>query len=232
MLTHISWRARDVVFTMLLISLLSLGIGIVDELVLTDLQLPFLTMFDLIGSSVIVLVLIYKYKLNVRALYGFRYIGIAPLCVILSLLVLVARIVIATGWTDIQWLIQTTPQLVSFEFFQFVLTRATSLLLAPVWEEFLFRGALFVVILRKFGVLPAYVVSSLLFAFLHLDVNVFYGYEYVVGSVLIMLFVDSIIKAYVVYHAQSLTIPTLMHIASNGAALAVEFLYLQMGYRG
>jgi len=217
---------------MVLISLLSLGIGIVDELVLTGLQLSFLTMFDIIGLSVIFLILIYKYKLNVRAFYGLRHIGIAPLCVIFSLLVLVARIVITNGWTDIKWLVQMIPQLVSFEFFQFILTRATSLILAPVWEEFLFRGVLFVVFLRKFGALSAYVVPSLFFAILHLDVDVFYGFEYVVGSVLVMLFVESVIKTYVVHHTQSLTIPTLMHIATNITALAIQFLYLQAGYGG
>lgn len=232
MLTQIPWRAKDVLVATLLISILALGTGIVDELILTGLQLQFLSMLDIIAMVVMYLVFIRKYQLNVRALYGLRYIGAAPACVVLALLVLVARIANANGWSDIEWLIQMISRLMSYEFVQFLWTNGTSVVFTPVWEELLIRGVLFTIVLRKFGALFAYVVPSLFFAILHLDVDVFYGFEYVVGSVLVMLFVESVIKTYVVHHTQSLSIVTLMHIATNITALAIQYLYLQAGYGG
>ena len=81
-----------------------------------------------------------------------------------------------------------------------------SVLLAPVSEELLFRGAMFAALLRRWGIWSAVVIPSVLWALLHVQ------YEWwVVGCIA----ASGVLLAMIRWRSGSLYLPVGLHAAEN-----------------
>jgi membrane protease YdiL (CAAX protease family) len=87
------------------------------------------------------------------------------------------------------------------------------LVVAPVTEEFIFRGVLLHRWGVKWGIKPAIVLTSILFGVLH--------------SNLVGLFMFGVIMAVLYLSTRSLLVPILAHSINNGIASLIEFFTLQ-----
>jgi membrane protease YdiL (CAAX protease family) len=232
MKTHERWEILDILLTFVLIIVASLVVVLVDDRIITQTELPFLMIFDFIGMSVVYFVFIRQYKLKIRQFYNTRLIALVPIFIVIAVVVKFMQVAVANGLGDLILLYEELFKVPLSAFFHFILSEISGLILAPIWEEFLFRGVIFWVLSRRFGPVVAIVVPSLLFALLHIDPNAFTNYNYLFISIILALFVESVLKSYIVYKTESLTIPTLMHIAGNIVALLIELLYKQMGIVG
>lgn len=92
---------------------------------------------------------------------------------------------------------------------------------APIYEELVFRGLIWSAIAEQFdrrrGIIIASIVSSLLFAAIHTQYDLFE-----MGAIFIL----ALIFCYVRVKSNSLLLPMLLHILNNGVAM---LLYLTMG---
>lgn len=96
-----------------------------------------------------------------------------------------------------------------------LLSLFTTVLIAPVLEEFIFRGILLTRWTAKWGVTKAILVSSIMFAVLHIDL---------IGG-----FCFSCVMAIFYVRTKSLFVPMCVHIANNGIACVIEFLTMDLG---
>ncbi|RKU21710.1 hypothetical protein C6500_06000 [Candidatus Poribacteria bacterium] len=94
-----------------------------------------------------------------------------------------------------------------------VLNFLTIVIVAPVLEEFFFRGILLTRWTVKWSIIPAVIVSSGVFALLHTNL---------IGS-----FCFGCVMAVFYIRTKSLFIPISVHIANNGIAWIMEFLTIQ-----
>lgn len=92
---------------------------------------------------------------------------------------------------------------------------------APIYEELVFRGLIWSAIAEQFdrqrGVIIASIISSILFAAIHTQYELFE---------MSAIFVLALIFCYVRVKSNSLWLPILLHILNNGVAMV---LYLTMG---
>lgn len=84
--------------------------------------------------------------------------------------------------------------------------------LTPIWEEMIFRGLFFFILLRKLGFWPAAIISSVVFGILHADI---------IGSTIFGL-----VLCYLTYKLGSLWPAVIVHIVNN--AIASVLLYLPL----
>lgn len=91
-----------------------------------------------------------------------------------------------------------------------------AILLAPLWEEVFFRGVLFAGLQRRFGFLTSAVVSSALFALLHLE-GFHLGGLYLLGQTM----AHGIVLCWLYRRTGSLAAPVIAHMAHNTAALVL-----------
>lgn len=91
-----------------------------------------------------------------------------------------------------------------------------AVVLAPVAEEFLFRGVLFPFIKQRGWPKTAWIGVSLLFAFIHLNTPTF-----------VPLFVLALVLTWVYDHTDCLLAPITMHSLFNAANLVVFFVQYQ-----
>lgn len=92
---------------------------------------------------------------------------------------------------------------------------ASVAVVAPIFEEMVFRGFVYSGFERSLGALPAVLLSSALFTVLHGQYNI---YE------LTQIFVLGMVLAWARMRTQSLLTPIVMHAANNGLATAVVLL--------
>lgn len=93
-------------------------------------------------------------------------------------------------------------------------------IIVPIYEEFVFRGVIWSALreqlVGKRGVLLASVVTSLLFAIIHLQ------YDYYEMSV---IFILALLFSYARYKSGSIIVPIIIHIINNGMAMW-QYLYV------
>jgi hypothetical protein len=90
--------------------------------------------------------------------------------------------------------------------------------IAPIGEEFLFRGLLYPFLRNKWGILPGVFISALIFALAHL--NILIGINaFLLGIVLAILF----------EYSRSLWISGMLHILNNTMRLAILYLFVRSG---
>lgn len=92
---------------------------------------------------------------------------------------------------------------------------ASVVVVAPIFEEMVFRGFVYSGFERRLGAIPAVLLSSALFTVLHGQYNV---YE------LTQIFVLGMVLGLARMRTQSLLTPIVMHAANNGLATAVVLL--------
>ena len=95
-----------------------------------------------------------------------------------------------------------------------LLSLFSTVLIGPVLEEFFFRGILLTRWTVKWGVAKAILVSSIIFAILHVDL---------IGG-----FCFSCVMAIFYIRTKSLFIPMCVHIVNNGIASVIEFLTMDI----
>jgi len=99
----------------------------------------------------------------------------------------------------------------------FVLLLLGGGILAPVGEEFFFRGFLYNAARRRFGFWPAVWISTLVFAMVH------------VGPLLILAIIPVGVLLAVAYERTgSLWVPIVMHVTNNSLALVLAYLFPQL----
>jgi uncharacterized protein len=99
-----------------------------------------------------------------------------------------------------------------------LLAFVAAVVLAPVAEELLFRGFLFTALLRRRGVHVAALVSSLVFAVVHVDVAL------TQPLALVGLLIVGMALAYAYERSGSLLVPIAGHAAFNGITLVVALV--------
>ena len=87
--------------------------------------------------------------------------------------------------------------------------------LAPVAEEFMYRGVLMMTLLKQMGILGALIVSSALFAIVHLPTE---------PQAVLPLFFLGIALGYVAYRTRSLVAPIVTHATFNALMVLGTFL--------
>lgn len=85
-----------------------------------------------------------------------------------------------------------------------------AVVLAPVLEEIVFRGIALPVLVRQWGLAPAVVVTSAMFALIHLHL-----------PSLVPLFIMSVAFSLAYYFSQSLLVPMVMHALFNGVNIGL-----------
>ena len=88
-----------------------------------------------------------------------------------------------------------------------------AVILAPLWEELLYRGFFFGLLKSRWGVFPALVFSSAVFSFSHFSLAAF-----------LPLFVVGMAVGYVYYRTRSLYFAIFFHALFNGLSMAVQFI--------
>ena len=88
-----------------------------------------------------------------------------------------------------------------------------AMIVAPAAEEILFRGILLPLLMKRLGAGPAVILSSALFALIHLHVPSFFP-----------LFVLAVGLALAYIYTRSLWVPIMMHALFNGMNLAILLL--------
>lgn len=143
---------------------------------------------------------------------------------------MIARITFANGFGDLVSLFSAvTPDTLPL-ILENIPKYASGLFISPIWEEFLFRGVLFIVVLNKFGLKTALFVTSIIFALVHIDPDSIGNMSALYISTILLVFVESVFKNWIFYKTRSLTLPIIMHIFSNIFAYALQVLYYQLGY--
>lgn len=84
-------------------------------------------------------------------------------------------------------------------------------LLAPVWEEFLFRGILFSRLMKYIPIWASFIVSSLIFTCIH---------PISVGNTL-FIFVFGLLVAYTYYKTNNIFVPVSIHLLNNLFSLSI-----------
>ncbi|MEM7427738.1 MAG: CPBP family intramembrane glutamic endopeptidase [Pseudomonadota bacterium] len=107
-------------------------------------------------------------------------------------------------WTPIIWYRTETVYVVCS-----IVNVIAAVILAPVVEEFFFRGLLFSRFLKRFGLIAAMIVPSLLFGVLHADV---------LGA-----FFFGVILSFLFLRTGSLVGPIIIHMSNNALAVLTEF---------
>lgn len=95
---------------------------------------------------------------------------------------------------------------------ELVLSAVALIVIAPVVEEIIFRGILLPVFIKRFGMIAAAVITSLLFGLVHLQLNVF-----------IVTFVLGLLLAWLYYRTLSLWPAIILHSLKNLVAFLVIF---------
>jgi membrane protease YdiL (CAAX protease family) len=90
-----------------------------------------------------------------------------------------------------------------------------SVTLGPLMEELLFRGFLYPLLRKHFGVLTAIIGTALPFGLVHLAQ---YGYSWASG---VLIFMVGVVLATVREKANSLAAGFLVHVAYNGVIVAI-----------
>ena len=115
------------------------------------------------------------------------------------------------------WFLDFSPALIWTEGNKYVtatlLNLFTVVLIAPILEEFFFRGILLTRWTLKWGVAKAIIATSVIFGFLH--INPISGFCF--GCVMAVFYIRT----------KSLFIPISVHIANNGIAWIMEFVIIQ-----
>lgn len=104
------------------------------------------------------------------------------------------------------------------KFADFVWLFVTVALIAPVAEELMFRGMLYRYLRGRMGVIVAAVLSATVFAVAH-----------VIPVLLPLLFTTGIVLALITERYKSILPAIVLHGLSNGAQLALLYLYLNKG---
>ena len=99
---------------------------------------------------------------------------------------------------------------------RFLLAAGVAAVVAPATEEFLFRGYFYGVLRRYVGVIPAMLLTSLLFAAIHMN-----------GPVFLPLFVLAVCLTLAYEATGSLWVPMLMHALFNGVMIGMMFYTAQ-----
>ena len=89
----------------------------------------------------------------------------------------------------------------------------SALLIAPITEEFVFRGILYRGLKGFIGALPAILISTILFALVHKNVSSFF-----------VLFLFGILLCYVYEKTESIFSPIFCHMLFNGIMTAMILL--------
>ncbi len=89
---------------------------------------------------------------------------------------------------------------------EFLLLAAQALVVAPLAEEFLYRGVLMMTLLKEIGVIGALVVSSAVFGIVHLPTE---------PQAVISLFLLGMALGYIAYRTRSLVAPIIAHALFN-----------------
>lgn len=92
-----------------------------------------------------------------------------------------------------------------------LITAIAASLIAPISEEYIFRGLLFTNLQKRFAVWPAMFLTALIFAVMHFS-----------PLSLITTFIFAMCSCIVYYKTKNLWLPILMHIAVNGVISLYE----------
>lgn len=92
-------------------------------------------------------------------------------------------------------------------------TTLTLIILAPVFEEYIFRGVMLKGLLKTYSPTKAIIATSLLFGLIHLN-----PWQFVVGTSI------GLLCGWVYYKTRSLTYPIVIHLANNLFAILPSFL--------
>ncbi|MBL7140877.1 MAG: CPBP family intramembrane metalloprotease [Planctomycetes bacterium] len=130
--------------------------------------------------------------------------AILPICVG-ALVVSVAALQLVKGPIETHPLLQTVQT--SREPWVLALATFEAVVLAPLWEEFVYRGVLLTALLRGGGPIAALVVSSALFAVVHVPTE---------PQALLPIFFLGMALGYAAYRTRSLVAPIIAHALFNG----------------
>lgn len=213
-----------VVFSVLTVSFLSL-----DTWVLTDVTLPFYTFFDIAGVLCAYTIFFRGDTTLLKQFFGTRYIRFLPIVLLIQCVVLLTRVATANGLADLELLANGINTQTFILLMQNLPEYLLPLTLAPLWEEFIFRGVLFLLLYKRFGFIVAAVLPSLVFAALHIDPQ-FSNWSTMYVSTVLIIFLESVFKNWLFYKSESITLPLLMHIFSNVLSYVIQVVYFQEGY--
>jgi membrane protease YdiL (CAAX protease family) len=157
-------------------------------------------------------------------IYNVNLIFFIPLFLIVQFFFLALRIVASNGFGDLFLLLKNIYVIDIYDITS--LDNISGMLLSPIWEEFLFRGVIFFILFRRFGLKFALFAPAILFAIFHIDPNFkqnFIGTTII--STALLIFFESVTKSLIVYKTKSLTIPTIMHIFGNFLSTIIFAIY-------
>jgi uncharacterized protein len=146
---------------------------------------------------------------------GVLWIALAMIFRSFSIITLYGLLAIAFPAFVEEWLLRESrivygPGQAEYPFIVTVLSLFLALVLAPISEEILFRGALLHRIWHKWGLAPAIFGSSFLFALLHAE---FFG-----------TFVFSVFLSLIYLHTRNLLYPMFFHFLNNALAAAGDIV--------
>lgn len=149
-----------------------------------------------------------------------RHVGIgAGLGLVGLLLVLVTSEFVNRSFGPFQEPEQFALQVSSTSLVVLALAGISAVLLAPVVEETIFRSLLFQSVRRKLGMVPAIVLQSLVFAYIHIEV--LDSPPAVVGLVVLALWLAASF-----HRVGSLVVPVTAHATYNASVLLIQAVFV------
>ena len=181
--------------------------------------------FNLSGILGCYFIFIHPFKYKISEIYNLNCILISPFLILANITIVLARIAVTNGFSDVNIIISSLTFENIKEFILMSNSYLDAIVLAPIWEEFLFRGVFFVILLKRFNLPVAFIISGVIFSLLHITPDTLTNFINLLVGTVLLLTVKSLLYSYVFYRTKSLTIPTLMHITSNILASYIFFVY-------
>jgi len=100
------------------------------------------------------------------------------------------------------------------------------ILFAPIYEEIIFRGIIFVVLLNKVKLKKAIIYTSIIFGLWHLKNIFFLDRQNLIGQIIYTGTIFSSIMCYITYKTKTIWIATILHYINNISAFTLAYLHI------
>jgi membrane protease YdiL (CAAX protease family) len=99
-------------------------------------------------------------------------------------------------------------------------------LFAPIYEEIIFRGIIFGLLLKQFSLVKSIVLSSILFGVWHLKNIFFVDTEQLIKQIIYTGFIFAPLMCYITYKTKTIWVASVFHYLNNFAMFLMFYLQL------
>lgn len=229
------WKLKSLLLFLPTFIISTIGLLLLNDQLVAYFNLDDFAIFDnsfdllIIGLSYMFFVFPYRKISSLKNIYNLKWIKISPLFILASVAIVLLRVIVSNGINDIIIFYKNLDLNLFINFIKMTITSTSflsTIILAPLWEEFLFRGVIFTIVWKRLNLFSAFLISGIFFAILHIGADSAFTFNHIFISTILLLFIQSCLFSYTFYRTKSLTITTLMHSFANITATLIYYLYM------